>query len=193
QSGPLPDQGWAKLIHSGHFTARIKDVGENHRGTAEHSVFKGDSLVNRNIILDLDTVPYNHSRPQHDILPDPTVLADPRVFQNVRDMPDGGPFTDRDILVHKSGGVNKILFAPVARRGYGSGFILAVEGFLTSSENIQHLDCFFAVSPRFLAGLDAVEEVSTFSFQRFLPFQWDDFSIGLTGHRHLPLPLDGVR
>src|SRR5690606_33995086 len=116
QSGPLPDQGWAKLIHSGHFTARIKDVGENHRGTAEHSVFKGDSLVNRNIILDLDTVPYNHSRPQHDILPDPTVLADPRVFQNVRDMPDGGPFTDRDILVHKSGGVNKILFAPVARR-----------------------------------------------------------------------------
>src|SRR5262249_7462343 len=50
------NQGRLKLIHPPYLTSRINHIGEHHGRTTKHIVFQGHTLVDGNVVLDLDSI-----------------------------------------------------------------------------------------------------------------------------------------
>ena len=52
QGGTAFHKGGAKFVFTRHGRPGIHDVGEYGAGAAEHIIFEGHPLVNRNVVLD---------------------------------------------------------------------------------------------------------------------------------------------
>src|SRR6266540_349678 len=83
-----PDEGFPVFGFPRHMTARIDDVGEHHRRTAENVVLDLDAFVDRNVVLDLHVVSDAHAVHDDDILPEGAPLADDCPAEHVTEMPD---------------------------------------------------------------------------------------------------------
>src|SRR5204862_6210092 len=88
------DQCRAELVLALDAGPRIVDVGEYRGGAAEHPIFEGDALVNRDIVLDFAAVADRHVGTGHDILAQRAIPADPGTRQNVDEVPNPGAGTD---------------------------------------------------------------------------------------------------
>ena len=89
QSRAMPDKRRTQLVHPADFASRIVDIGKHNRWAAKYVVLERDSFVYRDIILNFHSVADGDIRPDHDVLTDPAIPADPGIAQNMRDMPDG--------------------------------------------------------------------------------------------------------
>ena len=96
------DQRRAEFVLALDAGPRIVDVGEYRGGAAEHPVFEGDTLVDRDIVLDLAAVADRHVGTSHDILAERAIPADPGTRQNMNEMPNAGAGTDLARLVEIS-------------------------------------------------------------------------------------------
>src|SRR5262249_19164895 len=78
----------AQFIHAANFAAWVKHVGKNHRGTAKNIVLECHALINGYIVLDFHPVANAYIGSDDYILPDPAVLANLGVLQDMGNMPD---------------------------------------------------------------------------------------------------------
>ena len=146
----MSNQRGAQLIHPSDLTAWVDHVSKHHGRTTEHIVLQSDSLVHRDIVLDLDPVSDACVGANHHVLTDSTILSDARISQHVGHMPDGCAFTDLHFVIDKGGGVDKIGCLRLDLRGFG-GRSFASHGFLAALEHFQHAEPLVAVSARRLA------------------------------------------
>ena len=62
-------------MHPRNFASRIVDIGEYHRGAAEHVILQCHALIHGYIILNLDALPHTAIRADHDVLADLAIFA----------------------------------------------------------------------------------------------------------------------
>ena len=96
------NQGRTQFIHAPNLAARVKHVGKNHRRTAKYIVLESHAFINGDVILDFDPVANVYIGSDDYILPNPTVLANLRVLQDMRNMPDGCSFADLHVIINES-------------------------------------------------------------------------------------------
>ena len=84
-------------------------VGEHTGGAAEHIVLQLHPLVQGDIILQLAAVTHLYMVADIHVLPQGAALADTGPLLNVAEVPDLGALADLHILIHKAGGMHKIL------------------------------------------------------------------------------------
>ena len=95
------DYGLFQFVHTRNFAARIENIGKNHRRAAKHIIFQCHTFINRNIVLNFHTVADNRFRADYYVLPNLTVLSNARTFQNVRNVPNTGAFTNFNTVINK--------------------------------------------------------------------------------------------
>jgi len=100
-------QGGFVLMLAGHMTARVDDIGEDHRRTEEDIVLDDHAGVERDIVLDLDIVPDDDIGCDEHILPDRAVCADFSRRHDVGEVPDFGVVTDLGAFVYIARFVNE--------------------------------------------------------------------------------------
>ena len=82
-------------------------VREHAGGTAEHIVFKGNSLIYRNIVLDPDSVSYPDVVAHIHVLAQGTVRPDYSSFLDVAEVPDLGAGANLRSVIHVAALVNE--------------------------------------------------------------------------------------
>ena len=98
----------AKLAFALDECARIDDVGENHRGTAEYVILECDALVDGDVVLYFAAVANLHVAIYIDVLADIAADSDASAGHDMAKMPDGCPFTDVYGRIYLGCFVNKI-------------------------------------------------------------------------------------
>jgi len=89
------------------FAAGIDDVGEHHRGSAEHVIFEDDAFVNGDVVLNLAVIPDVHVVADIHILPEHTILSYARTGLYMRVMPDLRAVADEHVAVDVGGFVGE--------------------------------------------------------------------------------------
>ena len=99
EGGALFNEGRLRFVHSSDMRPGVDDICENHAGATEDVVFQSDSFINGYVVLNLASIPDGHIRSDHHILPDVAGFANHAAVQDVREMPDFGPFADDAVFV----------------------------------------------------------------------------------------------
>src|SRR5436305_320658 len=81
------------------WTARINDIGEDHRWAAKDVVFEFNSGIDRYIILNLDAIADSHARTDHNVLSEIAVPAYLRSGHYMGEVPDFGSCADVAIRI----------------------------------------------------------------------------------------------
>ncbi len=105
--GTFFNKSRAHLIHLADFRTGIIDVGKDHGGSTEDTVFQGDAFVDADVVLDFTFVADDGVGANDDILSNVAVITDFGATQNVREMPDFRPGTDLDFVIDGGGGMCK--------------------------------------------------------------------------------------
>lgn len=108
QSGAFLHQRGAELVHLADGSARVVDVGKDHRRAAKNVVFQRDALVNRHVVLDFAPFTDGHIGADNDVLPDVALFPDPGPGKDMRKMPNLGPRFDADTIVNNRRGMHEI-------------------------------------------------------------------------------------
>lgn len=77
-------------------------------GPQKNVIFQGHTLINGNIVLNLDVIPQCHLWSNHHVLTDFALLAHPDAFHDMAEMPDLASVTDLGSLIDVGGFMNKI-------------------------------------------------------------------------------------
>ena len=77
------NQGRAQFVHPPDLAARVKHVGKNHRRAAKYIVLESHTFIDGDVILDFHPVANIDIGADDYILPNPTVLANLRVLQDM--------------------------------------------------------------------------------------------------------------
>ena len=88
EGGALLHERLFVFILPDYVAARIHDVSEYHRRSAEHVVFQDAAGIDRHVVLNLYVVSNHHIRRNDDVLSDIASGADSAIFHNVREMPN---------------------------------------------------------------------------------------------------------
>ena len=111
------NQGIAVFVFAADGRARVVHVGEDHAGAAEHIVFKGDVVIDGDIVLYLAVVADGHAVADKDILAQGAIAANFGAAADVYPLPDAATFTNLGALINDGCGVN----------GYAHGVCLVVQ------------------------------------------------------------------
>src|SRR5262249_45566616 len=76
------------LIFPRHVAARGAHVRKDHRRATENVVFKGDTRIERNVVLDLHVIANHDARRDQHVLPDVALAADDGAGHDMREVPD---------------------------------------------------------------------------------------------------------
>ena len=181
-----------KFFHAPDLATGIDHVRKHHRRTTEDKVLKCHAFVHGDIILDLDPLTDDYVWADHHVLTDPAILPDPRIPQNVGEMPDGCSFTDLNALVDACR-----LMRKVGSRTVWSGLVYrrinALEALLARAKNGQHPERLIAIGPRRGAPLDALYEMGTFGPQGFYPIERNSLGLSSICDGDVVSPVDGMR
>jgi len=68
-------QSFPQFIHPDDGASRIEDIGKDHGRPAENIIFQGYTLIDRNVVLNLDVIAHSNIGADYHILPDFAVLS----------------------------------------------------------------------------------------------------------------------
>ena len=81
QRRPFLYQCGFQLSHAGNFAPRIEDIRKDHRRPTEDIIFKSHALIDGDVVLNLDPVPYRGIRTNRDVLTDLAGFSDSGPFR----------------------------------------------------------------------------------------------------------------
>ena len=96
----LFDEGGAHLVHFADFSPRVVYVGEYHRRAAENAVFKCNTFINADVVLDFAFIADDGVGADNDVLANVAVFAYFGTGKDVGEMPDFRFFANGDVVVH---------------------------------------------------------------------------------------------
>jgi len=166
------DQRWFKSIFAGNATSRINHIGKHARRTAEDIILQRYPFEDRDIVFDLHVVPYFHSLPNEDILPDDTLSAESNPRHDVREVPDLCRITDLAGLFYKACLMGEESFPALLQK---DNLPLLLKRSLAARQDLQNLEPLTSICLRLLSSLNTLNEILAFYLQGFIKRNLDNF------------------
>lgn len=129
--GAALHKGWAEFRFAFNEGAGIIDIRKHAGWAAKDLILKGNTSIDRYIVLDFAPVSDNDIPLYADILADNTGFADPGIGEDMTEMPDFRAGPDLDIVIDKTAGMDKITLtvhhSPPGRQGLQKGVVVALK------------------------------------------------------------------